>query len=103
LAARLTCFDVAGFERTVLQLVNGDRSVRPFLCPGFPCLADVLLVGSNPSTDTPFWDYWSSEHGCNKQAWLDEYFTNRAATELEVVGAPGPLPVSISCNTQGTE
>jgi hypothetical protein len=91
--ARPTDFDVAGFERTVLQLVNADRSVRPFLCRGFPCFADVLLVGSNPSTDTPFWDYWSSEHGCNKQAWLDEYWRrNRGRNK------PTRRRIEIICN-----
>lgn len=54
--------------------VEGEPS-RPFLCDGVPVGCEVAIVGINPATDTPFWPYWNSESGFDKQAWLDDYKT----------------------------
>jgi hypothetical protein len=64
--------DLDRFERE-LRAVAGDVGVRPFLCDGSPLSCEIFLVGINPGTDIPLWDYWSVESGCNKQGWLQAY------------------------------
>lgn len=54
------------------ELLRADIPSRPFLCSGSPVGCEVVLLGINPATTTPFWDYWS-EDGCNRAAWLQDY------------------------------
>lgn len=54
------------------ELLRADIPSRPFLCDGSPAGCEVVLVGINPATATPFWEFWSDE-GCDKQAWLQDY------------------------------
>lgn len=54
------------------ELLRDDVPSRPFLCRGSPAGCEVILVGINPATVTPFWDFWG-ENGCDKEAWLRQY------------------------------
>lgn len=60
-------------DREIRRLTRGAKLSRPFLCSGSPIGCEVAKVGINPGTDTPFWPYWNSETGCNKEGWLAEY------------------------------
>lgn len=60
-------------DREIRRLTRGAKLSRPFLCSGSPIGCEVAEVGINPGTDTPFWPYWNSETGCNKEGWLAEY------------------------------
>lgn len=53
-------------------LLREDVPSRPFLCRGSPAGCEVVIVGVNPATTTPFWNFWD-ETGCNKDAWLKDY------------------------------
>lgn len=44
----------------------------PFLCDGSPFDCPVFLVGHNPRSTTPFWEFWDGER-FDKSAWLAEY------------------------------
>ncbi len=39
--------------------------LRPFVCRGFPCQSEAIIIGQNPATklDTNWWDFWSDERG----------------------------------------
>ena len=65
---------------TLSEIVNAIRELtgkhpeeRPFLCEGSPIGCDIFLVGINPGTDTPFWDYLDTHYGCHKQDWIQDY------------------------------
>jgi hypothetical protein len=63
------------------ELLRDDIASRPFLCRGSPAGCEVILIGINPATETPFWDFWN-ENGCDKEAWLRRY--------LEIEGSYSP-------------
>lgn len=54
------------------MLLPGEAS-RPFLCDGSPLDCSVAIIGINPATTTPFWPYWRSGIGFEKQRWLSAY------------------------------
>lgn len=54
------------------KLLREDIVSRPFLCKGSPIGCEVVLIGINPATETPFWEFWD-ENGCDKEAWLRKY------------------------------
>lgn len=64
------------------ELLRDDIVSRPFLCRGSPAGCEVVLIGINPATATPFKDFWSDESGCDKEAWLRKY--------LEIEGSYSP-------------
>jgi hypothetical protein len=60
-------------DREIRRLTGEGDLSRPFLCHGSPIGCDVAEVGINPGTDTPFWPYWNSKTGCDKDSWLADY------------------------------
>lgn len=63
------------------KLLREDIVSRPFLCKGSPASCEVVLIGINPASKTPFWDFWD-ENGYDKEAWLRKY--------LEIEGGYSP-------------
>lgn len=60
-------------DTTIRRLTGEHPEARPFLCEGSPIGSEVLLVGINPGTDTPFWPYWRLPYGCHKEEWIQDY------------------------------
>ena len=84
--------DVFAFDQEIRRL-TGDAKGFPFLCNGSPFNCDIFLVGINPATETPFWDCWSLENGCNKVEWLK--------LREKMYGRPGPTRRRIQCIFSG--
>lgn len=63
--------DLQAFDRQLRVVTPPDT--RPFLCEGSPLDCRVFLVGLNPITGTPFWDYWNTTYGCRKEQWIADY------------------------------
>lgn len=61
------------FSKELRHLLGEADGIRPLLCDGDPFQCAVALVGANPGTTTPFWPYWSDEHGVDKAGWLRAY------------------------------
>lgn len=61
------------FERNLQGLLDPEHHARPFISDGSPFDCEVAVVGINPATVTPFWPFWHSERGFNRQAWLSAY------------------------------
>ena len=59
------------FDKRIRELVPPNS--RPFLCEGSSLDCDIFIVGNNPGTDTPFWEYWELPYGCRKSEWLDDF------------------------------
>ena len=71
-------------DREIRRLTGEGDLSRPFLCHGSPIGCDVAEVGINPGTDTPFWPYWNSKTGCDKDSWLADYLCrNGRLNEIE--------------------
>jgi hypothetical protein len=81
--------EIETFSSDLKRLVGNSEGFRPLLCRGNPLTCKVAIVGANPATKTPFWPYWSSCDGVDKDAWLDaslkehggKYGRSRAAIE----------------------
>lgn len=64
-------------DRQIRRLTAEEPTCRPFMCDGSPIGCEVVQVGINPSTITPFWPYWNPVTGCDKPGWLAEYIRLR--------------------------
>ena len=60
------------FDARLRELV--PQNSRPFLCEGSPLDCDLFVVGNNPGTETPFWEYWELPYGCRKSRWLTDFW-----------------------------
>ena len=49
--------------------------LRPFVCRGFPCQSEAIIIGQNPATklDTNWWDFWSDERGFEYEKFTLKY------------------------------
>jgi len=65
-------------DASIRKFTGEHAGSRPFLCEGSPLDCVVAQVGINPGTDTPFWPYWSTKTGCDKQGWLRDYRGRKA-------------------------
>jgi len=63
----------ADIDDAMKGIINQTVSNRPFMCDGSPLNCDVLVIGYNPSTSTPFTPFWTVTNGCDKEGWLKEY------------------------------
>jgi hypothetical protein len=63
-------------ERRIREILVPEHSARPFLCNGSPLECSVAIVGINPGTDTPFWDFWTSDAEFDKDGWLAAFYTD---------------------------
>lgn len=73
---------------------------RPFIAQGSPLTSDVAIVGINPGTSTPFWEFWSEQSGFDRERWINVYYSKpgskRNATRNRIerfVAALRPLKV----------
>jgi hypothetical protein len=67
------------FRNHLQQLAGDDDRFRPFICEGSPFDCRVFLIGVNPASEVPFWDYWHDDTGFNRACWLDQYKLLRQA------------------------
>jgi hypothetical protein len=65
-------------ERLELLMGNGD-DLRPFVCDGNPYDCGAFLVGINPASRVPFWEFWDDGVGFDKKAWSCAYMQRRKA------------------------
>lgn len=60
-------------EQELRKLLDPTHHARPFICDGSPFGCDVVIVGINPATVTPFWPFWNPSSGFDKPGWLLAY------------------------------
>lgn len=70
------------FDKKLRELVPPNS--RPFLCEGSPLECDLFVVGNNPGTETPFWEYWKLPYGCRKSLWLKDFWKRHAGEQKPV-------------------
>ena len=63
------------FDSELRKVSNNDE--RPFICDGSPLQCNVFIVGLNPVSKTPFWNYWHPEKGFNRNEWFEAYLKER--------------------------
>ncbi|MGB4913629.1 MAG: hypothetical protein WBO95_16175, partial [Candidatus Dechloromonas phosphoritropha] len=53
--------------------------LRPFVCDGSPRECQAFSVGFNPATtlSADFWEFWRTDYGFDKAAWLEAYKKDR--------------------------
>ena len=75
---------LAEFRRQLSELM-GSQYERPFVCDGSPFGCQIFLVGANPATEMeqPFWKFWNSSIGFDKQVWFEEYVAERMRRPLK--------------------
>ncbi|MES2361242.1 MAG: hypothetical protein V4646_05525 [Pseudomonadota bacterium] len=66
--------------RELRDLLYPSMPSRPFIADGSPFSCDVAIIGINPGTTTPFWDFWSDQTGFNRAQWVETYYTKPGAT-----------------------
>ena len=71
-------------HRELEQLMRrlAGESSRPLMCSGTPLDCEVVEVGINPASDTPFWPFWNTTTGVDKEGWLKEYERRKGALGL---------------------
>jgi hypothetical protein len=74
--------DLKEFDKRLRKIVA--KNTRPFLCEGSPLDCDLFVVGNNPGTETPFWDYWELPYGCRKSRWLKRFWELHAGERKPV-------------------
>jgi hypothetical protein len=70
------------FDKQIRELTPPDS--RPFLCEGSPLDCELFIVGNNPGTETPFWDFWELPYGCHKDRWLADFWRRHAGKQKPV-------------------
>lgn len=60
-------------EAVLIDLLIEGVPARPFVCEGSPFNCDVVIMGINPGSKTPFWDYWSTEGGFDRAGWVAKF------------------------------
>ncbi len=71
--------ELAEFGRRLRELAPGSENFRPFVCDGDPFRYRAFVVGFNPASDVPFWEFWSDDGGFDKQSWRQTYRAHRLA------------------------
>lgn len=72
--------DLVAFDRELRALAADDPLARPFVCDGSPLECRAFIVGANPATAVPFWPYWDTRSGFDKERWTGDYEALRIAT-----------------------
>jgi len=77
--------NLTDLENSLKTLMNGDSFLRPFISNGSPLDCDSFIVGLNPATELPkpFWSYWDSNNGFNKDVWFKDYVSQRMSKPLK--------------------
>lgn len=67
------------FENKIAERIGRPSDLRPFVCEGSPLDCNVFIVGYNPATsmNSGFWDFWRTDYGFQKSAWLEAYRAER--------------------------
>jgi hypothetical protein len=73
------------FENDLAGLIGKPTDLRPFVCDGSPLACPVFIVGFNPATrmSADFWQFWRTERGFDKAAWLEAYKADRMTRPLK--------------------
>lgn len=66
-------------ESALRTLLLPGLPSRPFICDQTPFDCPIAIVGINPATATPFWDYWSIDQGFDRAGWIAKYIANQAS------------------------
>jgi len=77
---KMTCkeFDEGLREATKKHRgIENDAEIRPFVCDGSPLECSVFIVGFNPASAIPFWDYWNSKLCCFDYKKWEKAYTAR--------------------------
>jgi hypothetical protein len=83
------------FRVHLQHFVGADERLRPFICEGNPYDCRAFLVGINPASQEPLWEFWSDDAGFDKAAWLVRYKSLRQSERLKSE-RNRPLPVSVT-------
>jgi hypothetical protein len=83
------------FRLHLQHFVGADERLRPFICEGNPYDCRAFLVGINPASLVPLWEFWSDDAGFDKAAWLVRYKSLRQSERLKSERSR-PLPVSVT-------
>jgi len=79
--------DLAEFARRLRELAPVSENFRPFVCDGDPFRYKAFVVGFNPASDIPFWEFWSDERGFDKNGWRRTYHAHRRERGKPEAGA----------------
>ena len=73
-------------ERLRAVLPADCTGLRPFVCNGFPCQSEAIIIGKNPATKlhTNWWDFWSDERGFEYAAFLSERKPKKRGARLRM-------------------
>lgn len=73
------------FEQQLAAIIGMPSTLRPFVCEGSPLLCRVFIVGFNPATQmsADFWQFWSTDKGFDKKAWMNAYVEERRTAPLK--------------------
>lgn len=58
------------FSELLKEIIGPDCKDRPFVCDGFPCQSEAIIIGDNPATELGinWWDLWDEGKGFNFEA-----------------------------------
>jgi hypothetical protein len=76
--------DLRSFEARLRSLTVHDGELRPFICDGSPLACQAFVVGLNPATSLPFWDFWDANVGFKKGDWFAAYRAARTGRRFPV-------------------
>ena len=67
------------WTRILKEVIPSPCYERPFVCDGFPCTCEVIVIGDNPATrlTTDWWSFWSDTSGFDYNHFLEVYQTER--------------------------
>jgi hypothetical protein len=73
------------FEQRLRRIIGSGDRVRPFVCEGSPLACRAFLVGANAATELnqPFWHFWTTGQGFDKDRWFEAYKHERANKPLK--------------------
>jgi len=73
------------FDVKLKSLLKDIENPRPLVCDGNPLSCEIFIVGFNAATEmkAPFWDFWSTKNGFDKNKWFETYVKERAEKPLK--------------------
>ncbi len=69
--------ELAEFSALLKDLAPPGTNFRPFVCRGNPFECKAFVVGLNPPSEVPFWNFWSDERGFDRDGWRQAYRMSR--------------------------
>ena len=65
-----------GFCAQLKEIIRPDCKSRPFVCDGFPCQSEAIIIGKNPATvmeGEPWGNWWDDRAGFNFKDFIKKY------------------------------